>query len=107
MGWGILIAGAIALWIAIAVYSTIKRRERLMAKYHDPELVDKLMRGAIWQGQTSEQLVDSIGKPVVIDERVLKSKTKETWKYQKKGANRFGLRIIVENNIVVGWEHKG
>ncbi|MDK9756694.1 hypothetical protein KIV40_15085 [Vibrio sp. D173a] len=38
-------------------------RIRLMDKYNNKELVDKLMMHRIWQGQTEEQLLDSIGQP--------------------------------------------
>jgi hypothetical protein len=36
-----------------------KRREFLMAKYNDPNVVDKIMRKLIWQGMLEEQLLDS------------------------------------------------
>lgn len=93
-------------WIFISSYLSRKRREALLAKYGDAELVDRIMRRMFWQGQSQEQLVDSLGRPLDIDERVLKTKTKETWKYNRTGKNRFGLRIILENGIVVGWDQK-
>jgi len=77
-----------------------------MQKYGDAEVVDKIIRRMFWQGQTSGQLLDSLGQPLDTDERVLKTKTKETWKYNKVGKNRFALRIILENDIVVGWDQK-
>jgi len=59
-----------------------------------------------WQGQTPEQLVDSIGHPVDVDKKVLKTKSKEVWKYNQTGKGRFSLRITIENDLVVGWDKK-
>lgn len=82
------------------------KRESLLLKYKDPELVDRLMRQAVWQGETEEQLRDSLGPPLDIDQKVLKTKKKEIWKYNATGVNRYGVRITVENGIVVGWDVK-
>jgi cbb3-type cytochrome oxidase subunit 3 len=67
------------------------RRASLTAKYSDEKLVDAIMRGSYWQGQTAEQLLDSLGAPVDVDEKVLKTKKREIWKYHQLTANRFGL----------------
>ena len=101
--WVILVVVAFGIF---SHYQTKWKRERLTEKYGDAELVDKLMQGMFWQGQTEEQLVDSLGKPLDIDQRVLKTKTKETWKYNETGKNRYALRIILENGEVVGWDKK-
>ena len=92
--------------IYINVLVTRAKRTRLLEKYGDPALVGRLMRGRFWVDMTQGQLLDSIGRPVHIDQKVLKTKTKEIWKYQKTGTNRFALRITVENKIVVGWDDK-
>lgn len=109
MGWGLLGGGVIAI-IALAIwYQTAqkrKRRDDLMAKYNDTELVDKLMERYFWQGQTSEQLLDSLGNPEDVDEKVLKTKKKEVWKYNHRGGNRYALRVTLDNDIVVGWDQK-
>lgn len=109
IGWGVLI-GIVIVCIALVIWiksiQTKKRREHLMEKYQDKSLVDKLMEHSFWQGQTSEQLLDSLGSPKDIDEKVLKTKKKEIWKYQHQGGNRFGLRITLDNDIVVGWDQK-
>ena len=51
-------------------------------------------------------LIDSLGQPQDIDTKVLKTKKKEIWKYNHNGGNRFGLRITLDNDIVVGWDQK-
>ena len=82
------------------------RRVELLSKYGNEKLVEAIMVGSYWQGQTAEQLRDSLGHPDDIDEKVLKTKKREVWKYYHKGGNRFGLRITLENNEVVGWDEK-
>ena len=101
--WLILIVSA---FIFILYISNKAKRERLMKKYNDEELVDKLMSGSFWQGQTKEELTDSLGFPLDVDEKVLKTKIKETWKYKKTGNNRYALKIFIENEIVIGWDKK-
>jgi hypothetical protein len=83
-----------------------KRRGYLLDKYGDEDLVNNLMDRKFWQGQTAEQLHDSLGEPDSIDKKVLKSKTKETWKYNEVRKNQFALRIFIEDDIVVGYEKK-
>lgn len=83
-----------------------KRLAYLRDKYNDEDIVQRIVQGYLWLGQTEEQLQDAIGAPVSIDRAVLKTKTKETWKYHRQGANRFGLRITVENGHVIGWDKK-
>ena len=90
--WAIIIC----MIIGVAVYYQQKwKRERLMAKYGDGALVEKIMNGMYWQGQTEGQLLDSLGRPLDIDQKVLKTKTKEVWKYQETGKNRYALKIIL------------
>lgn len=96
----------LAAWVLISSYNTKKRREALLKKYGDAEVVTRIMKKMFWQGQTHEQLLDSLGRPLDIDEKVLKTKTKQVWKYSRTGKNRYGLRITIENGIVVGWDQK-
>ena len=86
-----------------------KKKERiayLTDKYHDKEIVNRIIKGYFWQGQTSEQLIDSLGNPLDVDEKILKTKKKEIWKYNSDGMNRFRLRITLEQDIVVGWDKR-
>lgn len=101
-------------WIIVLIVSAVliafimnaMRRAALMKKYGDKALVDRLMRRMIWEGQTAGQLVDAIGKPAQIDEKVMKAKTRDTWKYNQRSRTRFGLRVTVEDGVVVGWDKK-
>jgi uncharacterized membrane protein len=100
------IISIIVIIIIINSISTKNRRERLQNKYNDSVLVERLMNKEVWMGQTEEQLIDSIGKPRDIDQKVLKTKTKEIWKYNETGKNRYAFKVTIENGEVVGWDKK-
>jgi hypothetical protein len=109
VGWVVpaaVVAALIGLWIWSGYAKKQKRLAYLRGKYADEEVVQRIMGGTIWQGQTEEQLRDTIGDPAAVDLHVLKTKQKETWKYHHQGANRYGLRVTVENGQVVGWDQK-
>lgn len=109
LGWLVPIVVIAAVIGCVIWYQQDKKQKRLeylRAKYQDEDVVQKIIGGFFWQGQSEEQLKDAIGDPVSIDRTVLKTKTKEIWKYQQHGTNRFGLRITVENGYVVGWDKK-
>ncbi|MHA6614117.1 DUF2845 domain-containing protein [Photobacterium damselae] len=109
IGWGV-ITGVIAAGIAFYLWSksnkTKKRREYLIDKYQDLSLVEDLMNQYFLVGQTAEQLIDSLGNPVDIEQKILKTKKKEVWKYSHQGGNRYSLRITLDNDHVVGWDQK-
>ena len=99
--------GVFLALVILSKYSQFrKRRKKLMKKYDDFELVRRIQGREFWQGQSSEQLIDSLGKPEDIDEKVLKTKKKEIWKYQHESGSRYRLRITLENDIVVSWEQR-
>ncbi|WP_249121687.1 hypothetical protein [Stutzerimonas stutzeri] len=108
-GWvapSLIVTGVLAL---IALYKYNKKQQRLAylrEKYKEEIIVRKIYDGYFWEGQTSEQLLDSLGSPEAVDNKLLKTKTKEIWKYNRQGVNRFALRITVENGYVVGWDKK-
>lgn len=100
----IAIVVLLGLIAAGAIWAYRQRRKHLTEKYGDEEIARRMMRGVIWQGETREQLLESLGKPVDIDEKVLKTKSKEIWKYRKTTRNRFGLKITLDDGVVVAWE---
>ncbi len=79
-------------------------RNRLLAKYNDKRIVNKIANHQYWQGQTKEQLLDSLGSPDDTDTYVMKSETKETWKYKQGAKSGYALLIFLDNGKVVGWE---
>ena len=106
MAWYWWIVLILVAFFVLAYFQNKMRRARLMEKYGDAELVNQLMKRMFWQGQSEEQLLDSLGKPLDIDQKVLKTKTKEVWKYNETGKGRYALRITLENGEVVGWDKK-
>jgi len=83
-----------------------KRLEYLRNKHRDEATVQRILQHNFWEGQTSAQLIDSLGNPPSIDKKALKTISREIWKYNHRGANRYGLRITLDDNVVVGWDHK-
>ena len=106
MEWYWWVIFLIVGFIVLTALHNKNRRAKLMNKYGDAALVDRLMKQMFWQGQSKEQLLDSLGKPLDIDQKVLKTKVKEVWKYNKTGKGRYALRIIIENGEVIGWDKK-
>jgi hypothetical protein len=102
----IILIAVIVAFVWHAENQKKKRLEYLRGKYGDEAIVQLIVHHRFWQGQSSEQLIDSVGNPVSIDRNIFKTKTRETWKYSQRGVNRFGLRISLENGVVVGWDQK-
>lgn len=104
---GLIVVFLLAIGSAIVqAHAKRKRREYLMQKYGDAELVETIMSSKIWQGMSMEQLRDSWGAPEAVDKKVYKTKTAQTYKYGQTGKNRFSNRVWIENGVVVGWEQK-
>lgn len=96
--------------VAIAAWANHAKRQQhlayLRSKYRDEALVQRIVQRRFWEGQTQEQLRDSLGAPVAIDKKLLKTMTREVWKYRPSGVNRYRLRITIDNGRVVGWDQK-
>lgn len=108
-GWMVTVITFIALITLIVIILFVRNKihfSHLVRKYGDEELATKIINRTLWQGQTAEQVLDSLGKPKDIDQKVLKTKTKEIWKYFPSGRRRYGLRITLDNGEVVGWDQK-
>lgn len=105
---GILIVVAVAvLWFAAFALAKRSRYSRLLQKYvGDEKLVDALVSKTIWQGMTAEQLRDSWGEPASIEEKVMKTKIKQVFKYRPVAANRFRDKVTLEDGVIVGWDQK-
>lgn len=83
-----------------------QRAAYLKQKYNNAATVEAILEGKVWESMTEEQLIDSIGKPEAIDNKQMKRKSRDVWKYQHRGGSRYGLRITIENGFVVGWDSK-
>lgn len=82
------------------------RRQDLIRR-HGPEIAAPILAGKIRQGMTTDQVRESWGSPADIDQNILKTKTKETWKYNRIGKSRYSNRVFFEDHIVVGWKDSG
>lgn len=83
------------------------RTAYLSEKYADQSIVQAILDQKIWEGMTAAHLFDSAGEPEAIDQKYMKAKSREIWKYHHEGGNRFLLRVTLENGLVVGWDAKG
>lgn len=102
----IIVVVIITLWILGSVIAKKARKNALLEKYTHLEIVEKIISKTIWQDETAEQVIDSLGEPLARDTKILKTKQKEIWKYNPIGRNRYAFRIILEDDVVVGWEQK-
>jgi uncharacterized protein (DUF2249 family) len=105
-----IIGALVALMVALRVAESKKleaahsaRVQALLEKYKKKDVVDRILNQEYWTGQSTNQLADSIGDPAAIDRQVLKTKTKETWKYHEVRKGQFALKIEIENGKVIGW----
>lgn len=109
VGWVPPTIAVFAVIVLVLLFKYAKRQRRLSYlrnKYQDEALVQRIYKEYFWENQSAEQLRDSLGPPAAIDNKLLKTKTREIWKYNHQGANRYSLRITVENGYVSGWDQK-
>lgn len=111
---GITVLAVVIVLVLISRQKARRRRlayeawvDGLRAKYKKESIVQRIVNSEIWDRQTEAQLIDSRGEPVARDEKVLKTKRREIWKYEELREGQFALRITVDNGKVVGWEQKG
>ena len=106
MKWYYWLVIVVITVLVIIILFKLYRKNRLLNKYNNEEVVGRILDSKIWQGMTKEQLLDSMGKPESMSEEVLKTKSKSVWKYGKIGHNRYSLRVNLENGEVIGWNKK-
>jgi outer membrane protein assembly factor BamE (lipoprotein component of BamABCDE complex) len=79
----------------------------LRRKYQDQDgVVQRILTEEIWMGETKEQVADTFGTPVAVEEKINRKKAIEVWRYQPAQKNRFGMSITFEDGAVVAWERK-
>lgn len=107
----IIIGGVVVVILVIvavinAAMKAEERKQRIYQKYGRTRIAENIIAKTIWIGETADQLFESLGQPLDIDQKVLKTKKKEIWKYNQTGTNRYSLKITLDNDIVVGWDLK-
>lgn len=65
---------------------------------------DLILKGMVWQGRTQAMVQEILGPPLDVATKVRKQRTEDTWKYRRRGRNRYGLRITFENGACIGWK---
>jgi hypothetical protein len=99
---GLIIAGVV--WFKHSQKQ--KRIEHLLDKYGDEAVVDRIMRRIPWQGETAQQLIDSLGNPLNVDRKLMATRKREVWKYQQTGRGRYALRLTLDNDVVIEIDQK-
>ena len=78
-----------------------KRLGDLIAKYGDQEIAERILRGEVWVGQSDEQIIDVLGQPDEIGNRIESSRGgSEVWRYGRTSAKRFSLHITLKDGCV-------
>jgi len=84
-----------------------EKAARLLSKYRDRGIVDRLMTGMPWDGMTRDMLIDLAGPPVRIDRVTKKSVDTEVYIYERKPVRGFRRRVTLTDGVVNGWEIRG
>jgi uncharacterized membrane protein len=77
-------------------------RDRLVQRFGE-DAAAKIEAKELWVGATKEMVIEALGQPEDISEKVLKKKTKAVFKYYRRGRG-YGLKVNFEDDEVVGWE---
>ena len=101
---GILPAQQAAERVAHEAEQARQRFEALAAQFGH-EAATKIVGRELWVGETAAMVKASFGEPVDVSESVLKTKVKHTFKFDRlPGNNRFGLKVHLDDGVVVGWD---
>ena len=107
VGIAALVGMFVVAVIAIVLYKRSRHNRRieyLTNKHADALVVQKILAKEWWEGQTAEQLTDSIGHPAGVDTKHMATRKREIWKYKPTGKKRNGLRITLDDDVVTGWD---
>jgi hypothetical protein len=104
IGFTTVVVAAILVIVGMVWLKFAKRAKRLAylrGKYGDESVVQHIMSKTLWQGETAEQVRDSIGLPSSMDNNLLKTRKREVWKYHQHGRGRYRLRVTLDNDVVI------
>lgn len=77
-----------------------EHRAYLMGRHNDPEVVNRIMRKEVWEGQSRLALEDSLGQPYHRDKMGVGDSLVDVWKYEKDVFGDPKLTVYLENNVV-------
>lgn len=80
-------------------------RQSLIARFGQ-EGAAAFVQRQIWYGAPRDAVLELYGNPVSVDDKMLKTKVVEVFKYQPLAKNRYGLKVTLENGAVTEWETK-
>lgn len=103
------VLGLLGIWTLI--YRSIEAsreadRLRMVEDKYSGETASRISQKMFWQGQTADQLRDSLGPPHAVDVKLLKTRRREIWKYHNYEAHRYRTRITLDDGIVTTWTTK-
>jgi hypothetical protein len=107
---GLAAALVISLVIWFALRSRRKADEAAANRYRElvarwgQEIADAITAAHIWQGMTSDQLVESRGRPDDIANEVTQRGTRSVYKYRQGSTRGFRLRVTLAGDVVTGWK---
>lgn len=109
-----LILLVVAFLSTVVILRRRQSNEQAMRAYEDrlanltarfgADAAVKILAQTVWQGETAEMLVESMGYPVAIDEDVSPKRVRRTFKYGQLAAREFALRVTLEDDVVTGWK---
>lgn len=84
------------------------RLSDLMTRHRcDEATATRIARREVWEGMTEAMLRDSLGDPMATDQKWVRGRRREVWKYNPVGLNWYAKRIVVEDGVVTGWDANG
>lgn len=72
-------------------------------KYQSEQIAIKIVTKNVWIGETKEQLLESLGEPIKVTERVKKNSIVESYYYNQINGRSFAFVIRIENDRVIEW----
>jgi hypothetical protein len=89
---------------AVVPGSPVAQHLEQLACRFGPDVARRIVAAQVWRGQTEEMLVEALGRPIDVDDKLMATRLRRVFKYLPLGGNRFAIRIILDNGVVVGWE---
>jgi hypothetical protein len=86
-------------------------RQRRFAEYVESlrqrfgeQIAQLIVSKTLWQGASGEIVREMFGEPAEVSTRVYKTKTAETWKFNRTSGKKYALQVTIENGLCVGWK---
>ena len=103
---GTVLIVAFIVWLIYRAIETDKenkkkRKDELIAKYGEDE-ANRMLNGEIWMGMTAEQVLETIGKPDMVDQKQMAKCSREVLKWRESGKRRIAYQITCDDGIVTG-----